>query len=180
LKFKKSCFDEDKKLIEQNDISPFDNSIYDCFKKAPHDQIGWVESQNRKFFEISKRKMTILKFRALAKDKKLDEIEQIIQKEGYKKLEISPFKVATILFEVNDKDLKEKAVEYAKLENNPDLYDDRFNFLLKMEKYLDAVEAALSDKKNDRMMEYVHSVLKQKPELRPRIEELCAKYKVKL
>jgi hypothetical protein len=180
LKFKKSCFDEDKKLIEQNDISPFDNSIYDCFKKAPHDLIGWVESQNRKFFEISKRKMTILKFRALAKDKKLDEIEQIIQKEGYKKLEISPFKVATILFEVNDKDLKEKAVEYAKLENNPDLYDDRFNFLLKMEKYLDAVEAALSGKKNDRMMEYVHSVLKLKPELRPRIEELCAKYKVKL
>ena len=49
-----------------------------------------------------------------------------------------------------------------------------------MEKYLDAVEAALSGKKNDRMMEYVHSVLKQKPELRPRIEELCAKYKVKL
>jgi hypothetical protein len=42
--------------------------------------------------------MTILKFRVLGKDKKLDEIEQIIQKDGYKKLAISPLKSVNILF----------------------------------------------------------------------------------
>ena len=179
IKFKKSCFDDDKKLIEKNDITPFDNSIYDCFQKATPNQYNWIESQNRKFFEISKRKMTTLRFRALAKANKIEDIEEIIQKEGYKKLEMSPLKVAIILFEFN---IKDKAAEYARLETNPDFYEDKFNLLFKMEKYMDAVEVAMADKKNDRnekLMEFVNSVLRKKPELKPKIDAVCDRYKVK-
>ena len=70
--------------------------------------------------------MTTLRFRALAKANKIEDIEEIIQKEGYKKLETSPLKVANILFEFN---IKDKAAEYARLETNPDFYEDKFNLL---------------------------------------------------
>lgn len=177
IKFKKACFDQDKKIIEKNDISQFDNSIYDCFQKAGSDKYSWIDSQNRKFFDISKRKMSILRFRTLAKENKVDEIDQIIQKEGIKKLEISLFKIAKIFYEYKKID---KAVEYAKLETNPDLYEDKFYFLFNMEKYLDAAEAALSNKKNPKMLEFINTVLKKKPDLKRSIEELCERYKVTL
>ena len=177
LKFKESCFDEKNKIIGENDIDSFDNSIYDCFEKATPELLPWVEVQNNKYFEISKRKMTVLRFRVLAKNKKFDEIDEIIQKESYKKLEINPLKVADIMFENGN---KEKALEYAKKETNIELYEDKFEFLLKLEKYLDAVEAALSEKKHEKKMELVHKVLKLKPQLKDEIEELCDKYKVSL
>jgi len=177
LKFKESCFDSKNQLIGENDIDAFDNSIYDCFEKATPELLPWVEVQNNKYFEISKRKMTVLRFRILAKNKKFNEIDEIIQKESYKKLEINPLKVANILFENGN---KEKALEYAKKENNTDLYEDKFEFLLKMEKYLDAVEAALSEKKQEKKMDLVYKVLRLQPKLKEQIEEICDKYKVSL
>ena len=102
--------------------------------------------------------------------------KKIMKKEGYKKLDISPLRIGRIFYEFR---LNDKAVEYAKLETNPDLYDDKFNFLMNMEKYLDAVEAALSDKKNINT-DYIYNVLRKKPDLKPKILELCEKYKVKI
>ena len=177
LKFKESCFDSEHQLIGVNDINAFDNSIYDCFEKATPEFLSWVDTQNNKYFEISKRKMTILKLRILAKNKKFDEIDNMIQKESYKKLDINPLKVANILLENEN---KEKALEYAKKETNTDLYEDKFEFILKLEKYLDAVEAALSEKKNEKKMDLIHKVLRLKPNLKGPIEELCDKYKVSL
>ena len=176
LKFKKNCFEPDKKIIEKTDITSFDNSIYDCYQKAGPDKYSWIESQNKKYFEISKRKMSILRFRALCKNNNIQEIEAIIKKEGYKKLDISPLKIAKIFHEFRFDD---KAAEYALLENNADLYEDKFNFLMRIEKYLEAAEAALSDKKNEKMMDFLNNVLKKKPELKTKIDELCEKYKVR-
>ena len=121
--------------------------------------------------------MTILRFRALCKVNNIEEIDKIIRKDGYKKLNISPLKVANIFHEFRNDD---KAAEYAKLETNPELYEEKFNFLMGMEKYLDAAEAALSDKKNEKMLDFINTVLRKKPELKPRIDELCIKYKVRL
>ena len=198
LKFKELCFDEKNNIIEKNDITTFDNSIYDCFQKAKAKDYSLIETQNKKFFEISKRKMTTLRFRALIKEKingqkgeidQIDQIGQIIKKEGYKKLDISPLKVANIFYEfVNNKEVnrqnkeifEKKALEYALLESNPDLYDDKFFFIMRMEKYLEAVEAALSNKKNDNMYDYINNVLRKKPELKKDIQELCKKNNVKL
>ena len=177
LKFKKSCFEQEKKIIEKTDITPFDNnSIYDCYQKAGPDIYPWIESQNKKFFEISQRKMTILRLRALCKNNNSEEIDRIINKEGYKKLNISPLKVANILHEFR---MDDKAAQYAKLETNPDLYEEKYNFLIGMDKYLDAAEAALSNKKNEKMMDFINNILRKKPELRPKIDELCTKYKVR-
>ena len=59
--------DPDKNIFNQNDITPFDNSIYDCYQKAQLENFEWIESQNKKIFEISPKKMTILKLKVLAK-----------------------------------------------------------------------------------------------------------------
>ena len=47
-----------------------------------------------------------------------------------------------------------------------------------MGKYLEAVQAALSDKKYDLKHELINKVLYKKPELKSKVEELCIKYKV--
>ena len=120
--------------------------------------------------------MTILRFRTLCQYNRSEEIEKIISKEGYKKLNITPLKVANIFHEFRFDD---KAAQYAKLETNPDLYEEKYNFLIGMDKYLDAAEAALSNKKNEKMMDFINNILRKKPELRPKIDELCTKYKVR-
>ena len=51
---------------------------------------------------------------------------------------------------------------------------------MNMEKYFDAAEAALSDKKNDKLNYFINIILKKSPELKSKIDELCNKYKVKL
>ena len=33
--------------------------------------------------------------------------------------------------------------------------------------------------KNDKLIEFVNSVLRKKPELKPKIDELCDRYKIK-
>ena len=177
LKFKKNCFEQEKKIIKKTDITPFDkNSIYDCYQKAGPDIYPWIESQNKKYFEISQRKMTILRFRTLCQYNRSEEIEKIISKEGYKKLNITPLKVANIFHEFRFDD---KAAQYAKLESNPELYEDKINFLMEIEKYEDAAEATLSVKKNDKMMKFINIILRKKPELKQKINELCNKYKIR-
>ena len=179
LKFKEKCFEQDKEnkpIINPNDTTPFDNSIYDCFQKAGPERLSWIESQNKKF-EISKRKMTILRFRTLANNKKFDEIDTIVQKEGYKKLDISPLKVAKIFYEYKD---NKRALEYAMLENNQDLNKDKFNFIMEMGEPLAAARAIISDKKNEQKINYINEILRVKPDLKPKIDELCQEYKVRL
>ena len=175
LKFKEDCLK--KELIGKDVTNAFDNSIYDCFQKSTPESLPWVDAQNSQHFGISKRKMTILRLSILAKNKKFDEIDNIIQKETFKKLEINPLKVASIMYENEN---EEKALEYAKKETNTNFYEDKFKFLMNMGKYLDAVEAALSEKKNEKKMEFIYKVLEKKPELRNEIEELCEKYKIRL
>jgi hypothetical protein len=171
LKLKENCLK--KEIIGKDDEELFDNSTYDFLEKATPELLSWVESQNNQYFGISKRKMTILQFNILAKNKKFDEIDDIIKKVKYKKLDINALKVASIMLENEN---EEKALEYAKKETNTDLFENKFEFILKLKKYLDAVEVALSEKR----MDLVHNVLKLKPELRDEIEKLCNKYKVRL
>ena len=51
---------------------------------------------------------------------------------------------------------------------------------MKMEKYIEAVQAALSNKKDEKMYTFINNVLKKKPELREKIQQLCDKNKVRL
>ena len=58
--------DSDRKIIPKSYIMPFDNSIYDCYKfGVKENKFDWVEKQNKNF-ELNTKKMTLMRFKALA------------------------------------------------------------------------------------------------------------------
>ena len=174
LKFKIGCIE--KGVIGKNDTSNADISIFDCFQKAIPNELEWVEKENNKNFKLSKRKLTILRFKELFKKGKISEIEGIIE-QGIKKLDISYIKIAMMFLE-NGK--REKAIEYALKENNENLYEDKTNFLIKMEKYEDAAEVAIKIKDNDKFDELfniIGSKVGKNPEKQKIIQEIYNKRK---
>ena len=144
LKFKKGCIE--KEIIGKNDTTSVDNSIFDCFEKAIPKELEWVEKENNKNFKLSKRKITILRFKHLFNSGKIEEIEKIIEG-GIKKLDISYIKIANMFLENKE---TEKAIKYALKENNENLFEDKVNFLIKLEKYEEAAEVAISIKDADK------------------------------
>ena len=174
LKFKKGCID--KGIIGKNDTSNVDISTFDCFQMAIPNELEWVEKENNKNFKLSKRKLTILRFKELFKKGKIAEIEAIIE-QGIKKLDISYIKIAMMFLE-NGK--KEKAIEYALKENNEILYEDKTNFLIKMEKYEEAAEVAIKIKDNDKcdeLFNIIGSKVGKNPEKQKKIQEIYNKRK---
>ena len=166
LKFKKECLE--KGIYTKNDTTNFDNSIFDCFEKAIPTEFDWVLKQNHNYFKLSNRKITILRFKQLFKNKKIDEIENIINKEGIKKLDISYVKIAKMFF---DNGNKEKALEYAQKENNELLVEEKVDILIKLEKYIEAAEAALKIKDRDKFEEIFDNKLGPKVKNNPNLIE---------
>ena len=166
LKFKKECLE--KGIYTKNDTTNFDNSIFDCFEKAIPTEFDWVLKQNHNYFKLSNRKITILRFKQLFKNKKIDEIENIINKEGIKKLDISYVKIAKMFF---DNGNKEKALEYAQKENNELLVEEKVDILIKLEKYIEAAEAALKIKDRDKFEEIFDNKLGPKVKNDPNLIE---------
>ena len=166
LKFKKECLE--KGIYTKNDTTNFDNSIFDCFEKAIPTEFDWVLKQNHNYFKLSNRKITILRFKQLFKNKKIDEIENIINKEGIKKLDISYVKIAKMFF---DNGYKDKALEYAQKENNELLVEEKVDILIKLEKYIEAAEAALKIKDRDKFEEIFDNKLGPKVKNDPNLIE---------
>ena len=166
LKFKKECLE--KGIYTKNDTTNFDNSIFDCFEKAIPTEFDWVLKQNHNYFKLSNRKITILRFKQLFKSKKIDEIENIINKEGIKKLDISYVKIAKMFFDNGNTD---KALEYAQKENNELLVEEKVDILIKLEKYIEAAEAALKIKDRDKFEEIFDNKLGPKVKNNPNLIE---------
>ena len=166
LKFKKECLE--KGIYTKNDTTNFDNSIFDCFEKAIPTEFDWVLKQNHNYFKLSNRKITILRFKQLFKSKKIDEIENIINKEGIKKLDISYVKIAKMFFDNGNRD---KALEYAQKENNELLVEEKVDILIKLEKYIEAAEAALKIKDRDKFEEIFDNKLGPKVKNDPNLIE---------
>ena len=151
LKFKKKCVKDG--IIEKSDTSNFDNSIYDCFVKVIPKDLQLVENESKNF-KFAKRKITILRFKELFKKGEIEEIEKIIN-DGFKKLDISYTKIAMMFLE-NGK--KEKALEYVLKENNENLFEEKANLLIKLEKYEEAAEVALRIKEQEKFEEIFNSI----------------------
>ena len=49
LKFKKNCIEPEKGIISSNAISPFDNSIFECYKLGISKHYDWIEKENKNF-----------------------------------------------------------------------------------------------------------------------------------
>ena len=112
-----------------------------------------VENESKNF-KFAKRKITILRFKELFKKGEIEEIEKIIN-DGFKKLDISYTKIAMMFLE-NGK--KEKALEYVLKENNENLFEEKANLLIKLEKYEEAAEVALRIKEQEKFEEIFNSI----------------------
>ena len=170
LKFKKECLE--KNIYSKDETTNFDNSIFECFEKAISKDLELVTKHNKNSFKLSTRKITILRFKELFKKGKNDEIEKIIEEEGIKKLDISYIKIALMFFEHGDKN---KASIYAEKENNVNLFEDKANLLIKLEKYIEAGEAALKIKDRDKFEEIFNTIGKKtanNKELRDQLQEI--------
>ena len=177
IKFKKDCMDLDRKIISKSYIKPFDNSIYDCYKfGAKENKLDWIEKQN-KHFELSSKKMTLIRFRSLAENGKIVLIEDIIKNSSLKKLSITPINMADFYFEFKNYDL---ATKYVKLITHQEYFDYKIEMLKYMEKYEDLLEVAISSKNLDKIPDIINDVLKRKPELQNKVDELCKNYKINL
>ena len=170
LKFKKECLE--KNIYSKDETTNFDNSIFECFEKAISKDLELVTKHNKNSFKLSTRKITILRFKELFKKGKNSEIEKIIEEEGIKKLDISYIKIASMFFEHGD---KKKAEDYANRENNVNLFEDKANLLIKLEKYIEAGEAALKIKDRDKFEEIFNTIGKKtanNKELRDPLQEI--------
>jgi len=170
LKFKKDCI-EPKKFIETNDISPFDKSIFECYKLGISKDYKWIEETNKKNFNIGQKKLTYIRFKEMAERKKFAEIDEIIENTKYKNLDITPLEVAKIFFNTKNYD---QAVNYIKKVTDQNDFEEKINLLKKMQKHKEALEIVMADKKADKQF-FIEGILREKPELRSFLDSLQTK-----
>ena len=178
IKFKKDCMDSNKHIISKNYIMPFDNSIYDCYQFAiKNNELDFLEKQNKNYFELNNKKMTLIRFKTLAENNKIELIEDIIKNSSLKKLGITAKNMAEFYFDFKKYDL---ATKYIKLITHYEYFDYKIEMLKYMEKYEDALEVGISSKNLDKIPDIVNDILRKKPDLQNKVKELCTKYKVNL
>ena len=115
--------------------------------------------------------MTYIKFKRWAETGKFEKIDNEVTNVGYKKLDISPFIVAKILFNAKNYD---KATKYIKEVTDFNDFDEKIKLLKKMNKYEDAIEIIMKDKKADKE-EYLNGILREKPELKSYVDNFGKK-----
>lgn len=170
LKFKKDCI-EPKKFIETNDISPFDKSIFECYKLGISKDYKWIEETNKKIFNIGQKKLTYIRFKEMAERKKFAEIDEIIENTKYKNLDITPLEVAKIFFNTKNYD---QAVNYIKKVTDQNDFEEKINLLKKMQKHKEALEIVMADKKADKQF-FIEGILRERPDLRSFLDSLQTK-----
>lgn len=163
-------------LAQVLEVSPFKFSIVDWMKFGIKNERFPFMKKLSEGFEFTPKKLTLLRMKCYAEMKKGAAIENLL-KEPVKKLGISYINAAEILYEIAD---YKRAADALKLEKESEHADYKLELLNSMEKYEDALEHIISDKKNDNKAYQVNFILNKKPQLQRKVEELCHKYKVNL
>ena len=170
LKFKKECI-EPHKFIETNDISPFDKSIFECYKLGISKDYKWIEETNKKVFNIGQKKLTYIRFKEMAERKQFAEMDEIIKNSKLKNLDITYLEIAKICFNTKNYD---QAINYIKEVVEPNDFEEKINLLKKMQKHKDALDIIMADKKADKQDKQfqIEGILREKPDLRSHWESL--------
>ena len=174
LDFKTNCLDRKIGIIKKTDLNSFDNSIYDCFiLGVKADKYDWIETQNKKIFEMGNKKLSYLRLKGFAENGKLNLIDETIKKYTLKKMGLSPIMVAELYMEYKEYD---KAVEYIKQIKDGQFFHYKIEMLKYMEKYADALEVIISDKDYDKNIFMLNDILSKRPDLKQKANELFVKY----
>ena len=172
--------DPNNNFISNPEETAFDISIYDFYKlgikEINNEKNNYIEKYN-KIIGFPQEGMNILKLLTLGEDKKFSEMDDYIKKynNNVKKMGLTYLNVAEIYYKFKN---YKKAVEYIKGINEP-IYSD---YKIEMLEYINDLESALeviiSDKTIGNMAQLVERIIKKKPELQKKADELCLKYKV--
>ena len=174
LDFKANCMEKKVNIIRRTDLNSFDNSMYDCYMLGvKSDKYEWIETQNKKIFEMGNKKLSYLRLKGFAEAGKTNLIEETIKKYTLKKLGLSPLLVAELYMEYKEYD---KAVEYIKQIKDNQFFNYKIDMLKHMEKYVDALEVIISDKDYDKNIFMINDILNKRPDLKQKAEELFRKY----
>ena len=85
---------------------------------------------------------------------------------------LSPINIAEIYYEFKEYD---RAVEYIKQIKDGQFFHYRVEMLKAMDKYVDALEVIISDSEGEKMI-LINDILKKRPDLTKKAEELYSKY----
>ena len=174
LDFKANCMDKKINIIKKTDLNSFDNSLYDCFMLGVKaDKYDWIETQNKKIFEMGNKRLSYLRLKGFAEAGKMALIDETIKKYTLKKMGLSPLLVAELFMEYKEYD---KAVEYIKQIKEGQFFNYKIDMLKHMEKYVDALEAIISDKDYDKNIFMINEILNKRPDLKQKANELFNKY----
>ena len=182
IKFKTNTEYKTILLNQEEDLS-FDISIYDTYKimikELKDDKINLLEKNNSKTFGYPLEGLSLIKLTIFGENKRFPEMELFLKKYNgnIKKLGLTYLNVTEIYYKYKKYD---KAAEYLKNINEPFYLNHKVNMLQYNENYELALEIIISEKKLINPSDLVNDILILKPNLRPKVDELCEKYKVKL
>ena len=181
IKFKMSQENRNSILEISEDVS-FDISIYDLYKiiilGIKDDKTAAFEKYNGKNFGFPQEGMNILKMILLCENNRFAEMDLLLKKyNNLKKLSLTSLNVGEIYYKFNK---YEKAVDYLKNVIEPIYLDYKVNMFVYIENYEAALEVVFSDKKITNLGVIVSMILSKRPNLKPKVDELCEKNKIKL
>ena len=164
------------KIISETDLTSFDISIYNCYNcfELPKE---YFFNENKNLI-LSQKILTYLWFKGLIKKNNLIVLKEIIRTYGYQKLQITPLKIAKLLFDSRFFDL---SVQFIKEDSYHKNFEEKIELLKKMEKCDYIIEILKTDKKvtKERKKLLLDEIYLLAPKLRQYICSIKVKYKIK-
>jgi hypothetical protein len=118
-----------EEIIKQSDITTFDNSTFDVYKiLVKENKPALVDSKNRSLFEVSPKKVAILRIRAFGDCNNIDSVNLIAS--NLRNSNLSPVNLAEFYM---DYKVYDKAVEWIKKITEEDYFDYKLAMLKHME-----------------------------------------------
>ena len=165
--------EKNKNILKNSSEISFDISLYDTYKLGVKGGVyDWIENQNKKF-NFSHEGMSIMRCISYGEMNKLNAMDAFIKKySNIKKSGLNYLNVSEIYFNFKD---------YTRAEENIKLINDSFYLGYKMEmlefmnKFETALEIVANDKNNVNQQNFLNDILKKKPELKEKADELLKK-----
>lgn len=173
LEFKASALSEG---FLKCDINSFDKPLFDFFYELiSNEKISFLELKNKQLFEISQKKINVLRVKIYAENK-LDNAIKLFGA-NIKNQFANYLAFAEVCY---DNKLYDEATAFLKKVSGEDYFDYKYLLLKNMEKYYEACEFVISDKECDRKEMYINELIVKDNNLKGRVFDLCSKYKVNL
>lgn len=172
--FKKDMINEN--YVKNTDTGGFDRSVFSFFSELIYNNLfGYVESKNKVWFEVSAKKINIIRLKVYAESQNLDAIKLFNSQIKPNVASYAAFAEICLQNKLND-----YVVEFLKKITDEDMFEYKYTIFKHVEKYEAALELVISSKECDRQVDYVNELRSKDPSLEPKIKEFCVKYKVNL